>query len=578
PFTERHGVRSLQNFTVIAIAVLSLIAHSAAAEPPARWVYLMTNLQVNENVPQAEALLRRAAKAGYNGVLLADYKLNILDRVPEHYFANARRFKATADELGLEIIPGVAPFGYSEGILAHDLNLAEGLPARDVPLRVQGRQAAIDSVLTDALPGGTFEERRGQTFVGWDFQDEPGKMSFIDTQVRHGGASSLRFDDPAKNNPQSGNARVSKLIKVHPWGQYHASIWIKTQGFETAHDVHMFALSPSGRKLSHSNLGVKRDQDWTEHHIVFNSLDNDEVRFYVGAWSGRMGKLWLDDARLEETAFVNLLRRPGCPLKIAGEDGTVYQEGRDYAELRDPRMGTVPWQGGFEVYHEPPKLTLTAGSHIKDGQKLRASFYHAVTIYDNQVPCSLAEPRVFEVLKDQVERVEKLLRPKTYMMSHDEIRVANWTEDENRPGRTAGELLAENVRRCVEVVRQVNPQARLCFWSDMFDPHHNAVKDFFLVNGDLAGSWEGLPRDAIIINWNSAKPRESLPFFAHRGHKQILAGYYDGSAESIRPWLTAGKGLSGIDGAMYTTWRHNYDALEAFAKYAWGTASGDVVK
>ncbi|HET6883513.1 MAG TPA: hypothetical protein VFI31_25400 [Pirellulales bacterium] len=554
---------------VLWTAVLRPNLAHAGERLPLRWLHLMTNLQVTENVDKNIELLRRAKKAGYNGVLLADYKLNVLDRVPDFYFANARRFKVAADELGIEIIPAIAPFGYSEGILAHDPNLAEGLPARDVPLNVVGDHAEIDSQLGDALPGGGFEEHRGDTVTGWDFQDEPGKMSFVDTNVRHSGRSSLRFDEPAKNNPGSGNARVSKLVKVHPWGQYHASIWIKTQGFNSAHEVHMFALTGSGRKLSHSNLGVKPDQDWTEHHIVFNSLDNSEVRFYVGAWSGRQGKLWLDDAKLQETAFVNLLRRPGCPLKIVGADGTVYDEGKDFTELRDERMGTTPWPGSFDVYHEPPRLVVAAGSRIKPGDKLWASYYHAVTIYDNQVPCSLAEPRVFEILKEQVERVENLFHPGTYMLSHDEIRVANWTEDELRPGRSAGELLAENVRRCVSVVRGVNPQARLCFWSDMFDPHHNAVKDFYLVNGDLAGSWEGLPKDAIIVNWNSAKPRKSLPFFSKRGHRQVLAGFYDGRADSIRDWLAAGEGLPGIDGAMYTTWQHNFGELEAFAKYAW---------
>ncbi|HQU41655.1 MAG TPA: hypothetical protein PK867_02540 [Pirellulales bacterium] len=402
----------------------------------------------------------------------------------------SRQFKATADRLRIEVIPAVAPFGYSEGILTHDPNLAEGLPARDVPLKIVDHHAVLDSQLAHALPGGPFEEHRGDTFTGWDFQDEPGRMSFVDSQVRHSGQSSLRFDDPAKNSP-SGNARVSKLVKVHPWGQYHASVWIKTQGFESAGDVHAFALDRSGRKLSHSNLGVKPNQDWTEHHVVFNSLDNDEARFYVGAWSGRLGKLWLDDAQLEETAFVNLLRRDGCPLKITGQDGTGYQEGKDFAALRDTRMGNNPSPGNFDVYHQPPRLTIPAGSRIKPGEKLRASFYHAVTIYDNQVPCSLAEPRVFEILKDQVARVESLLHPKSYMLSHDEIRVANWTEDEYRPDRSAGALLADNVRRCVPVVREINPDARLCFWSDMFDPHHNAVKDSYLVNGDLAGSWEG---------------------------------------------------------------------------------------
>jgi hypothetical protein len=561
----------MMRYSIISIAVLLLLAAPAAAEPlKHRWLYLMTNLQVNENVPPAEALLRRAAKAGYNAVVLADYKFNILDRVPEHYFRNVAQFKVTADELGLELIPTVAPFGYSDGLLAHDPNLVAGLPARDVPLLVEGNVAVVDSALKNALPGGAFEEHKGQAFTGWDFQDEPGKVSFVDTAVKHGGRSSLRFDDPGRNNPASGNARVSRLVKVHPWGQYHASVWIKTQRFQSASSVRLFALSPEGRTLSHSNLGVKPDQDWTEHHVIFNSLDNKEVRVYLGVWTGQDGKLWVDDARLEETAFVNLVRRPGCPLTIVGDDANEYVEGKDFADLHDPKLGTVPWAGNFEVFHEPPKLTVVKGSRLKPGMKLKAEFHHAVTIYDGQVPCSLSAPKVFTILKQQVASVEKLLKPKTYMLSHDEIRVGNWSDDEYRPNRSAGELLAENVRKCVAIIREVNPEARLCLWSDMFDPHHNAVKDFYLVQGDLAGSWEGLPKDAIIVNWNSANPGESLPFFAGRGHRQVLAGYYDGSADSIRNWLRAGDGIRGIEGAMYTTWQPRFDDLEAFAHFAWG--------
>src|ERR1044071_10428377 len=88
-----------------------------------RWFYAAQNLQVNENVPKLEELMRRAAKAGYNGMVLADFKLNILDRVPDWYFKNAAKVKALADELHIEIIPCVFPIGYSDGILAHDPNL-----------------------------------------------------------------------------------------------------------------------------------------------------------------------------------------------------------------------------------------------------------------------------------------------------------------------------------------------------------------------------------------------------------------------------------------------------------------------
>src|SRR5439155_4710552 len=140
-------------------------------------------------------------------------------------------------------------------------------------------------------------------------------------------------------------------VKAAPWRQYHASVWIKTENFDSAGSVRLFGMGEGGRVLSHSNLGVKQNQDWTEHHVVFNSLDNQEVRIYCGTWGGRGGKLWLDDVRLEETAFVNLLRRPGCPLAVTDEDGTAFTEGKDFAELRDEKLGVTPLAGNFEVYH-----------------------------------------------------------------------------------------------------------------------------------------------------------------------------------------------------------------------------------
>ena len=80
--------------TMVLFALGACLTGIAFAAPPElRWVYLQQNLQVKENLPKIEAILRRAKAAGYNnGVVLADYKLNILDRVPEHYFTNAAEF------------------------------------------------------------------------------------------------------------------------------------------------------------------------------------------------------------------------------------------------------------------------------------------------------------------------------------------------------------------------------------------------------------------------------------------------------------------------------------------------------
>src|SRR5271166_3293630 len=85
-----------------------------------RWVYVRANLQVVRNLKEVQALAKRARAAGYNGIVLADYKLQILDRVPPNYFRNIAALKHTARELGLEIFPAVCPIGYSNGESARE--------------------------------------------------------------------------------------------------------------------------------------------------------------------------------------------------------------------------------------------------------------------------------------------------------------------------------------------------------------------------------------------------------------------------------------------------------------------------
>jgi hypothetical protein len=102
----------------------------------------------------------------------------------------------------------------------------------------------------------------------------------------------------------------------------------------------------------------------------------------------------------------------------------------------------------------------------------------------------------------------------------------------------------------------------------MFDPFHNAVKGpYYLVNGPWTGSWEGLPKDVVIMNWNHGERDKSLKFFADRGHRQIVATYYDDeSMKQTRDWLASASGQGSVIGYMYTTWRGDYAKMEDFAK------------
>src|SRR5262249_54007761 len=157
-----------------------------------------------------------------------------------------------------------------------------------------------------------------------------------------------------------------------------------------------------------------------------------------------------------------------------------------------------------------PPLRLTPESRIKDGDRLRVSWYHPVITQNSQVMCCLTEPKVYDLLRDQARRVNDLFHPQTFFLSHDEIRAANWCRASRATGGTRGERRGSTARRCVEILRDVSPKARMAVWSDMYDPHHNAHDNYYLVNGTLEGSWKGLPEDVVLANWNGEKGRESL--------------------------------------------------------------------
>jgi len=542
-------------------------AAAQAPRMPWRWVYHPINFQVNERVDELLALMKRAKAAGYTGFLITDSKFGRLEGRPQNYYANLERTRKTAADLGLELIPCVCPVGYSNDILQNNPNLAEGIAVRDAPFIVRGREAVL-AERDELLPGGALEEAKNGKLSGWDWMDGPGQSIVQDTATNHGGAASARMQEFRKGN-EGGNCRMVKKVALAPWRQYHLSVWIKTKDAAPAGDLRVAVLAPGERELNFTNLGVKATQDWTEHPVVFNSLECTEANVYIGIWGGRAGSIWLDDASLRPCAGVNMLRREGCPIRVASEDGkTEYAEGRDFERWEYPKMGRVPWPGEYEVYHPEPPIRLAAGSRLRDGQRLRVSYYHTVVIYDGQVSGCLRSDELFGYMEKSVRLLKEYFGAKKYFMSHDELRVAGQC-GLCRDGRsTAGQVLAENVRRCAAMIRRVEPHAEIFVWSDMFDPHHNAVDKYYLVGSSLAGSWEGLDPAIRIANWNAGHRDESLAWFAGRGHKQILAAYYDtGDVRGeLEGWLGSAAKVKGVEGVIYTTWQNQYKDVEAFAE------------
>lgn len=549
-------------------ALLLLVASCPAlADGPGprfdrRWVWVMANLLVDKEADRVVALVERAGRDGYNGLVISDYKLNFLERMPKGYFKNVDRVKEAAAKAGVELIPAVFPIGYSNGLLSHDANLAEGMPVEDVPFVVKGGEATLVPHPASRIVNGDLERTRGDVFADFGYQDAPGKTTVADREVFHKGKVSCRMRDFATTPA----CRLIQKVGVRRRACYRLSCWAKTRDLAPTGAFRLMAMGASGgRSLSFHEGGLEPTRDWTRLEVVFNSQDETEVNLYAGLWGGKSGTLWLDDLALEEMALVNVLRRDGCPLTVASEDGaTAYVEGRDFEPVRDPKLGMVPYAGEYDFDHPGPPLRI-AGSRIKDGDRLRVGWYHPVLVLGSYAACCLSEPKVYDLLRDQARRVNDLYRPRTFFMQHDELRVANWCRACRSRGLTPGELLADNARRCVGFIKEVNPEARAVVWSDMFDPNHNAVKDYYLVNGTLAGSWEGLDRSVWIANWNGGKAKASLDFFARRGHPQVLAGYYDDD-DNFATWDAAARGVEGVKGFMFTTWQNRYDDLDRYGR------------
>jgi hypothetical protein len=521
--------------------------NSQSSKLEKRWLFIWSDLTDPKEVDGVIGRFPAAKESGYNGVVFS----------PNVVASKTAVFKEAAEQNGLDLIAVVMGGG-------HDRNDVEGVPVKDALFVAHDGRAALEPDNPTRLVNADFDEASGNHFKGWGFQDDEGVTTFADHDVVHSGKTSLRMQDIGKNQYQ--HCRISQSIALRPYRQYRISFWLKTENLSPA-DAEVKVLSTdTSQSISFQTIHVEKTQDWKQYDVVFNSFNHDKGVFYAGTWSGNTGKMWWDDLRISEIGLVNVLRRPGCPVTVRGEDGIAYEEGRDFARIVDPMLH--PWI----PYHDPPLIKLTASSRIPEGARLRVSYYHSIIVHEDRVNFCLSEPKVFADWEADVKQASDLFHPAGFFMSHDEIRVMNQCALCRSKGMTAGELLAWNVHEAAGMIRKIRPDAEIWVWSDMFDPLHNAVDHYYAVNGTLAGSWKGLDKGIGIVNWNGGLKGKNCQFFEDLGLRQILSGYYDSDEDgaAIAEWLGNTKTVLGIIGAMYTTWEGKYGAMQPWARQAWG--------
>ncbi|MBM4038276.1 MAG: hypothetical protein FJ290_07170 [Planctomycetes bacterium] len=545
-------------YFVALVGLVTCGAFAGSAVYPCRWVYVSRGLHKDSDVAEIRDIVRTAAEHGLNGMVLAT-GWDRLDLQPQHFFGRVEQVKALCQQHKVEIIPILFSAGYGGSVLAHDKNLAAGIPVRDALFVVKGAEARHVPDPPVEVANGGFEEFKGHQLKGYRFHDKPGEVSFADTAVFHSGKASLRFE--GFGGDRHGHARVMQEVAVKPHRCYRVSVWVKTEGLEPTRAFRVQVLTEKGRALAPFEPQAPATSDWREVVLGFNSLEYDKVRLYIGAWGGRGGKFWVDDLKVEEVGLANVLRRPGTPVAVRGEaSGTIYEEGKDFAPMADPKLN-------FRFDHDGPPIKLLPGTRIAEGERLRVSYYHGVAINRGQVSVCMGEPKLYEIWKEQVRLVQKHLGPNRWLLSMDEVRAGGSCEACKSRKMTMGEILGNCITRQFQMIREASPKAEVLCWSDMLDPNHNAHGDYYLVEGDFAGSWQHVPKDLIIVCWYYDKREPSLAHFSKLGFKTLAGAYYDADTlGNPKGWLEALDKTPGALGIMYTTWQNKYQLLAPFGE------------
>jgi hypothetical protein len=552
-----------------------------------KWIRMESNL-LTTSVDDLMNTVRAARASGADTVMFSDTKINL-------WFNNANRdqwltaAKALRDGVhaeGMKIVWQTVPVGYCTPLLYHDPNLATGAPIVNAPFTVTNGTLVPEQTAT--LTNGSFETRTGNQPAGWATNDGLGTATFVDTTVAHQGSVSMRFENAAAAN-DGAQARAFQTFTVLPYQQYVLRFWVRTESLTASYigpyvadavsqraltQQHQSTPAPDGSRNYVSSPRNWTTNGWVEQTIAFNSLDSTSVNIAAGVWGWSSGKLWVDDFSLESSPALNLIRRPSLPVTMTvGVGASQVAVGGDFAGLVDPLLGQSSYPGNFDTYHAAPVLTVPPGSSLTNGQRVLFSGYIAQVTTGGQVGCSWHEPALLDLMKRVHTEAAAQNLGDGYLIDLEEVRTGGWEPSDAAFG-TSGAALAAHTARAVTDAQTATGKP-IYLWSDMLDPNQNAVANFYHVKGTLAGSWVGVPRSAIILNWKEGTQvrdfgAASVKHFADLGFQQIAAAYYDNNVMQDRQWWQpALAGRPGIIGSMYTTFTNDYTQLQTFADLWW---------
>ena len=544
---------------IVAMFLIAGAASCGAGEKfEDRWVYVSCDLTKPKHVQEVADIVRTAKSVDLNGMLFAcgveRWHAWSADRK-----ARLAEIRRICGEVGVEIIPIVWSVGYG----GYDPAYAAALPCTNAPFIVKGDKAVFSGGGVCEFANCGFDDlpKRPHTAPGWAWTDKPRAVSFIDTEVKAGGAASLRMENYGGN--AHGHGRACHNLKVDPSGRYRVSCRIRTDGVVPVSGLLLQVYTKAGQSVASQHPSVASTQDWTRVECTFDAAGCSEFRVYAGIWDGKAGRFWLDDFRVEGVGCAPPLLRKGLPFSVRNaRTGARLRAGVDYV---------LPPQGVWNRKWDSFRILRGDASNTREGDELVVDYWTAAVVAGSQRPCCMSAPALYEYFRTSAAAVKKALDPRKWFLSMDEIRAGGTCPLCRARGIDMAHQLGECLARQREIIMAVSPDAQIYMWSDMIDPAHNAHDNYFACGSTFEGAWELVPKDFVIRCWYGEKHDVSMPFFAERGFRTQAAAYYDADdLDGCRAWLETCRRTPGCTGIMYTTWQNKYRRLAPFGELVRG--------
>lgn len=547
------AVLSLLMFCLCAIPVRAERAVPGQRPLKHRWFFSFGLARNRQGTDAIKSLMDTGATHGLNGMVLSSFGLDSITRWRDTDIVLLKEIQAHAHRAHIELIPTGFSAGYGGGALGHNRNFAAALPV-SLSL-VAEHKKLVPAPRDNLLKNGDLETHANGRFTGFGFHDQPGEVTFVDTDCVASGKTSIRFENLTAND--HGHGRINQKILVQAGRSYRFSLKIKTQNLHPAGSVRMQILKANGNgTLASHSPTLKSTQDWTE--VSFEFLNNQETTLlmYAGIWGGQSGQFWLDDMTLcEHNALSNIVTRPGTPRSLKSLDRTrTFVESRDFETIRNLRS--------------LDSVRLLPGSTINEGERLELACYKIPSIshaWGQQISLCMSNPDLYAYWEAQAKRLHEVIPYKKILLSMDEIRNGGGCLSCQNSGLSMAEILGDCVTQLYDIFKRIDPAIEVLIWSDMLDPAHNARSNYYGVVGDFTGAWQYVPKDLILMCWYREIRDTSLAFFSDKGFKTFGAAYYDADdLNSSKDWLTSLAQTPRAQGIMYTSWLRKYGLLADF--------------